>query len=248
MLPDPPAIERAGLKAWPGIEVEWDGQWVRRASNGYTKRANSVQCFDPADDGDIPARVAAARGWFEARGLPAVFRVNLLTGPTLAAHLDAEGWISDSPSKLMAMPLAAFEPDPRGEILAVDDPAFLAVQQQLRHYDDDRMARLRALLAMLQVPACGIVLRDVGGKAVCTALMAIADGIVVTGNVVTDSAERRKGYAAAMMRTGLAWAREAGASAAALNVEADNAPAVRLYQGLGYRPQYDYVYRMPAQS
>ena len=55
MLPGPDDFERAGLKAWPGIEVEYDGSWVRRATLGYTQRANSVQALDPADDADAPA-------------------------------------------------------------------------------------------------------------------------------------------------------------------------------------------------
>ena len=68
------------------------------------------------------------------------------------------------------------------------------------------------------MPACGIVLRNAEGDPVATALMAIADGIVITGNVITDPTQRRKGHGAAMMRSGLAWAHGAGATVAALNV------------------------------
>jgi N-acetylglutamate synthase len=246
-LPEPLTMERAGLRAWPGLEVEWDGNWIRRAANGYTRRANSVQCFDPADDSDVAGRVAAACRWFERRGLVPVFRVNLLTGPALRAHLDAEGWRSESPSRQMAMPLKPVEADPRGEVLAIDDPVFLDAQRQLKGYDEAALRKLRAILGALVVPARGIVLR-VEGRPVATALMAIAEGIVVTGNVVTAASERRKGYAAAMMRSGLAWAAGAGGTVAALNVEAGNAPAVALYESLGYRAQYDYIYRVKARA
>jgi ribosomal protein S18 acetylase RimI-like enzyme len=246
VLPEPLAIERAGLRAWPAIEMEWDGSWVCRAANGYTRRANSVQCFDPADDGDIPTRVDAACRWFGERGLTPVFRVNLLTGPSLLAHLDAEGWHSESPSRLMAMPLGPLVADPRGAVLAIDDPAFLDAQRRLRGYDEARLAKLQAILAAMRVPARGVVMWSADGRPVASAVMAIADGIVVTGNVVTAAAERRRGLGSALMRTGLAWAREGGANAAALNVEADNAPAVALYESLGYRAQYDYVYRVKA--
>jgi predicted GNAT family acetyltransferase len=75
--------------------------------------------------------------------------------------------------------------------------------------------------------------------------MAIANGIVITGNVITDPARRRQGLAAAMMRTGLAWALDQGASIAALNVQADNPPAKALYASLGFAHQYDYSYRIP---
>lgn len=244
-IADASVIERAGLKAWPGIDVEWDGSWVRRAANGYTRRANSVQCFDPADDDDVAERIVGARRWFEARGLPPIFRVNSLTGPSLAAELDRQGWASVSHSRLVAMELDPVEADPRGEVLDVDDPGFLDAQRRLKDLDETTIGKLRAVLAVLQVPARGIVLRAPDGRAVSSALMAVADGIVITGNVVTAATQRRKGYGAAMMRTGLAWAREAGATLAALNVEANNAPALALYGNLGYLPQYDYVYRFP---
>lgn len=244
MLPTPLEFERAGLKAWPGVEVDWDGTWVRRASNGYSKRANSAQCFDPADDDNAPHRVAEACRWFEERGLPAVFRVNLLTGPNLTAALDSANWDTIDHSRLMAMELPELSPDPRGEVRGVHDPEFLDVQRRLKNASDEEMAGLGAILAVLEVPAVGIVLRAEDGRAVASALMAVADRIVITGNVVTDTHERRKGYAAAMMRTGLAWAAMEGARFAALNVAADNEAGLALYRSLGYRPQYDYAYRV----
>lgn len=247
-LPGIVEIERVGLKAWPGIEVEWDGSWVRRASNGYTQRANSVQCFDPADDGNAVERIAASRRWFEDRGLRAIFRVNPLTAPALNAALDAAGWDAIDHSQVVAMELGPVLPDPRGEVLALHDPEFLGAQQRLRGYSEERMGKLRALLDVFEVPAIGVVLRAPDGRAVSSALMAIAEGIVITGNVVTDQSERRKGYGGGMMRTGLAWAHATGAKHAALNVAAENAIAQALYRGLGYRHQYDYVYRVPGGS
>jgi len=243
-LPDALAFERAGLKAWPGIEVEWDGAWVRRAAGGYTKRANSLQCFDPTDDADVDARIAAAIAWFEARGIRPVVRTTPLASPALNAALDARGWDTIDHSYLYAMPLVEHEPDPQGRTTALLDPGFLAVQQALQGYPDEQIARMRALLAVVAVPAAGIVVeRD--GVPVATGLMTIADGIAVASSVITDRTRRRQGLGAAMMRTGLAWARAQGATIAALNVQADNPPGQALYASLGYRHQYDYTYRVP---
>jgi GNAT superfamily N-acetyltransferase len=133
-------------------------------------------------------------------------------------------------------------------VRGVHDVEFLAAQQRLKGASNEEMAKLRAVLYVFEVPADGVVLRAEDGRPVSSALMAVADGIVITGNVVTDSNERRKGYAAAMMHTGLAWAAKEGARFAALNVAADNEAGLALYQSLGYRPQYDYAYRVPWQS
>ncbi|MEO8757415.1 MAG: GNAT family N-acetyltransferase [Devosia sp.] len=244
-LPGVDVIERAGLKAWPGIEVEYDGAWVRRAACGYTQRANSIQSLDVTDDCNAAARLAAGRAWMEARGVQAIFRQTPLAGPRIVEVLDVEGWRTNDASHLFAMKLGSIAADPHGEVFELLDPRFLAAQQALRGYADDKLERLKALLAVIEVPARGVVLYAPDAAAVATSLMAVADGIVITGNVITDTTQRRKGYAAAMMRTGLAWAREAGATIAALNVAADNLAGQGLYRGLGYTRQYDYCYRLP---
>src|SRR6218665_3121725 len=82
-LPSVEAFERAGLDAWPGIEVKWDGSGVRRAAGGYTKRANSIQCFDPEDGEDADLRVISASSWMVMRGIKPVFRITPLAAPEM---------------------------------------------------------------------------------------------------------------------------------------------------------------------
>ncbi len=246
-FPSVEAFERAGLLAWPGINVEWDGSWARRAAGGYTKRANSTQCFDPDDFEDADLRVISASSWMIRHGIKPVFRTTPLSSPELNATLDEAGWQSIDPSHLFAMELGDVEADEEAQILPVLDPKFLAVAKRLQDYDDARMAAMQNLLAVFTVPAAGVVLtRD--GEAVASSVMAIADGVVITGNVVTDPSRRRQGLGSAMMRSGLAWARREGARYAALNVQADNEAGKALYAGLGYEHQYDYIYRIPGEA
>lgn len=243
-IPDVEAIERASLLAWPGIEEKWDGSWVRRAAGGYTKRANSIQCFDPDDFEDADLRVISASSWMVIRKLNPVFRITPLSSPELNATLDEAGWEEIDSSHLFAMELGDHEADKDAEFLPVLDPKFLAVAQKLQGYSEQSMTGLKNLLAAFRVPAVGVVLtRD--GEAVASSIMAVANGIVLTGNVVTDGTRRRQGLASAMMRSGLAWAKTQGAHTAALNVQTDNAGAKALYTGLGYSHQYDYSYRVP---
>lgn len=243
-LPSVEAFEWAGLEAWPGIEVQWDGNWVRRAAGGYTKRANSTQCFDPDDFEDADLRVISACSWMVLRKIKPVFRITPLSSPELNATLDEAGWAEIDHSHLYAMELADCEPDNGGRILPLLHPDFLAAQQKLRNYDEAMMERLKAVLAVMAVPAAGIIIeRD--GNAVATGLMAISNGIAITGNVITDPTRRRQGLGGAMMRTGLYWAGQEGATIAALNVQADNEAGKALYASLGYSHQYDYHYRIP---
>jgi ribosomal protein S18 acetylase RimI-like enzyme len=243
-FPSVETFERAGLQAWPGIEVQWDRNWVRRAAGGYTKRANSTQCFDPDDFEDADVRVISACSWMIVRKIKPVFRITPLSSPELNATLDEAGWQTIDQSHLLAMELGDHEPDAEARFLPVLDETFLAVAQQLQGYDEAGMTAMKNLLSAFKVPAAGVVLtRD--GQAVASAIMAVADGILITGNVVTDPARRRQGLGSAVMRSGLAWARREGARFAALNVQADNTAAKALYAGLGYTHQYDYSYRIP---
>ena len=246
-LPSVVEFERAGLEAWPGIDVQWDGGWVRRAAGGYTKRANSTQCLDPEDGEDADLRVISASSWMVIRAIKPTFRITPLASPELTEALDEAGWQVIDPSHLFAMPLGDHEPDAQARLLPVLDPAFLAAQQRLQGYGEATMQQMHNLLAALTVSATGIVVyRD--GEPAASGLMAIANGIVITGNVITDTARRRQGLGGAMMRTGLAWARAEGATVAALNVQADNPAGQALYHSLGYVRQYDYAYRIPASA
>lgn len=244
-LPAAGAIERAGLRCWPGLEAELDGAWIRRAANGYSKRANSVQSLDAADDGNAPARIEAARRWFAARSLPAVFRLTPLAGPGIVAALDAAGWRSIDASRLLAMELISMPADPRAKAYHPLDARFTEAQQRLAGLSEETVGKLAAVLRAIDVPARGMVLHAADGRALAASLVAVADGIVFTGNVVTDAAERRRGHGAAMMRAGLAWAHAEGARIAALNVAAGNLAAAALYRRLGYAAQYKYCYRVP---
>jgi len=60
---------------------------------------------------------------------------------------------------------------------------------------------------------------------------------------VTAENQRRRGYARRLLQSGLAWARQAGGRRAGIQVLADNAAAISLYEGLGYIRHCEYHYR-----
>jgi GNAT superfamily N-acetyltransferase len=244
-LPDALALERAGMKAWPGIEMSQNGSWVLRAANGYTQRANSVQPLDPDDDGDLDTRIAQIRDWYASRGLPPIFRMTPLASPKLARTLDAAGWTSVDHSCSLGMEMPEVVPDGHGECLNPFGEQFLDSQRAMQGYSEDKMQKFIALMRAVTVPMAGVVLYSDDKVAVASSLWGVADGIAVTGNVVTDTVQRRKGFGGAMMRTGLAWAREQGATTAALNVVAENKAGRALYASLGYQWLFDYAYRYP---
>jgi GNAT superfamily N-acetyltransferase len=244
VLPTVNDIEQANLKAWPAIDTENDGQWVLRAAGGYTKRANSVQSLDPADDADAAPRLERAARWFRDRKLPPVFRVTPLAGPGILAELD-KGWAAFDHSLVLAMDMGSlqFAADENTALLPVTSPDWLKSQQQLQGYDDATVGRLARIVERIKAPARGLIHYGEDATPSASALIVVVNGVVFTGNVVTAGHQRRRGYARKLLTSGFAWARHAGGRRAGIQVMADNAPAIALYEGLGYQRHYEYHYR-----
>jgi N-acetylglutamate synthase len=237
-------IEQAGLKAWPAIDTATDGQWILRAAGGYTKRANSVQCLDPGDDGDAARRIERAVRWFRDRRLPPVFRVTPLAGAGVTAALEKE-WTPFDHSLVLAMDMGSltFTADENTAFLPVASPDWLKAQQLLQGYDSDTVGRLQRIVERIKAPARGLVHYGEDANPSASALMVVVNGVVFTNNVVTAEHQRRRGYARKLLASGMAWARQAGGRRAGIQVLASNAPAIALYEGLGYVRHYEYHYR-----
>ena len=245
-LPGVHAMELAGLKAWPALHTERDGSWVLRAAGGYTKRANSAQCLNPADDDNVLQRLARVRDWFDGRALPSVFRVTPLCGTRLLEAL-GQGWTAFDHSHTFGMSLSgrAFAADPSAELRPATDEAWLEAQRVLQGYDAVQLAGLRALIGGIEVPARGVTLRGTAGEPLASLVVSVADGIAYVANVITSPAHRRQRLGTRLVATALRWAMGEGAHTAALNVQADNAAAQALYRSIGYAHLYDYHYCRP---
>lgn len=240
-------IELACLSAWPGVKTIYDGAWIWRFAHGYTKRANCVQSLDPADDGDADRRIARATADFERHGVTPIFRVTPLAGPAVIDALDRGQWAAFEESRVLAMDLqgAALDVDADIRLFEPADPIWHDAQTRLSGYSGASSTSLRIVLGLIAPEARGVIVYDRDGEPAAAALAIQAGGIGIFNNVVTRADARRAGYGRALMRGALAWTREAGAMAAAIQVVSQNAPAVALYQSLGFEEVYRYHYRRP---
>ena len=77
-------LERVAAAHWRGTEEEWLGEWLLRAADGFTGRANSAL---PLGDPGLPLEAALdyVTGWYRARGLPPVLAVPLPLRPAAGA-------------------------------------------------------------------------------------------------------------------------------------------------------------------
>ncbi|MBT3151462.1 GNAT family N-acetyltransferase [Streptomyces sp. CHD11] len=225
---------------------------------GFTRRANSVL---PLGDPGVPLddALTAVRAWYAARDLPAYIQTATGAQGTqelLCAELERRGWTREVTAEVWTgslAPLADPGTEPSGVVLS-------------READEAWLARYR------RKGVSGVALRVLeggsprsggagsgGGPSVWFATVpggtdtpAAIGRCVVDGRwagfaaVEVDPARRRRGLATAVMAALARRALDEGASAAWLQVEADNAGARALYGRLGFAAHHAYHhYRAP---
>ncbi|RSS55364.1 GNAT family N-acetyltransferase [Streptomyces sp. WAC01280] len=236
-----PELARATARAWQPVESEPLGEWTLRAADGFTRRANSAL---PLGDPGVPVAEALTRvrEWYAARKLPAY--VQTATGAEgtqelLCAELDRHGWRREVSAQVQIGALA-----PIG-----DQDADVSAVRLSRTVDEAWLGRYQRFGE--PSPAVRPVLTS--GPSVWFASVAGTGGVpaaigrcVVDGRwagfmaVEVDPALRRRGLATTVMTALARQALDEGASAAWLQVEADNDGARALYDGMGFAVHHHY--------
>ncbi len=230
--------------SWPAVHTERLGDWLLRASGGFSARANSVMAVG---DPGVPFADALARAeaFYAAHDLPAWAQV--VVGSGTGERFEAAGWVTARPgeadSEFQLAPVAQASRAVRRLVTAsapevttstTATAAWLAPDQRaLAHPDDAR--------AVLEGPAeVGFV--TVGSPVVARGRVAAEGDWAGITDVWVSPEHRRQGLGLVVLDALLEWAAERGARTAYLQVRADNAPGLALYATLGFRTHHTYRY------
>lgn len=243
-----PDLARVTASGWGALEREHLGGWELRASLGFTQRGNSALAFgDPALPlGDAVDHVER---WYAVRGLPP--RVSL-AGPVgftpsadpVGAELVVRGWTVGERTLNLTASAATIAGGAAG---AAAGPA-VTVSEEL---DEPWLAAYRRSRAVVEAAVVGVLTGsprqlfarvDVDQVPVAIGRLAVAHGWAGLGAVWTDPSRRGRGLARHLTGRLVAPAAADGIRLVHLQVEADNAPALALYQGLGFERHSDYVH------
>ncbi|MCX5531498.1 GNAT family N-acetyltransferase [Streptomyces sp. NBC_00006] len=240
-----PELARAAARAWQPIESERLGDWELRAADGFTRRANSVL---PLGDPGRPLDDALShvQEWYAARGLPAYAQT--ATGAEgaqelLCAGLEERGWVREVSAELRIAALAPIgdAPDAPHVLLSREpDEAWLARYQR-------KGASEVALKVLCAGPSVWFATVPGEGDVPAAIGRCVVDGRWAGfAAVEVDPAQRRRGLATDVMTALARQALDEGASAAWLQVEADNEGARALYDRMGFATHHAYHhYRAP---
>jgi ribosomal protein S18 acetylase RimI-like enzyme len=236
--------EQACFNAWPALNDVLVGDWICRRAPGVSRRSNSANPLR-IDPQASPAAVEACEVVYRRWRAPAYFRVPSLIGPAIDRELDRRGyaWEGDTPTLWADLEDVEAVPDKAVEVRSHAGEDWLDARCAMMAFDAGQQATYRAAIARLSLPA-GFAALMQDGRPVCVGYGVVDHGVLCLESVVTDPGLRGRGLARRMVAALFGWARANGASAACLQVEADNTPAVALYRSLGFGPEiYRYHYR-----
>jgi len=249
-------LQRVMVGAWPAMETARLGDWVLRASRGFTQRANSV--VTAGSPGlPVPAALDAVERWYAARALPA----NLtLAGPVgfdpaddaVGVEALRRGYVARVQTLTLTAPtrlIADLPPAQRfGGHLRVGDPQEVELGGELtdewftayRAYRevDDEAARAILTGSPAQVFA---TVRDDDGTVVGIGRLGLAAAWGGIAAMWVAPAARRRGIATGMMAALARAADRAGAASLHLQTDTDNTSALALYERHGFERHHAYV-------
>jgi N-acetylglutamate synthase len=213
-------VEHAAALAWPGVEQDWYDGWLLRAAGGHTHRGNSaVPLGAAADASALPAIV----DWYGARGLTPWLSIpdRLVHLPRLAPLLE---------TVVMVRALDADGPAQGVRLASMPD------NDWLRRYERDLPTDVLTAVRGGEVVFASIDDAAVGRAAVTEA----PDGTRWVGMSAVRVAEahRRRGHARRLCGALLRWGAERAASRAYVQVLADNAAGIGLYESMGFAVQH----------
>lgn len=249
-------LQRVMVDAWPAMETERLGEWVLRASRGFTQRANSV--VTAGSPGlPLPAALDAVERWYSERGLPPNLTV---AGPlgadpasdAVGAEALRRGYRPRVPTLTLTAPTRLVasgrsRPAPNSAVGVGGSPAVVVSESltdawfsaygSYREVDD---VAARAVLtgSPAQVFATAT---DAGGRVVGIGRLALASAWGGIAAMWVDPACRRQGLASRLLSSLAGAAAERAVASLHLQTDADNSPALALYEGHGFERHHAYV-------
>ncbi|MGB7540005.1 MAG: GNAT family N-acetyltransferase [Anaerolineales bacterium] len=236
-------LEEISLNAWPAFQTSLYDGWVIRFADGFSRRSNSIVPLYPSHL-NIMEKVRLCEAMYRERGQRTVFKLTAASEPReLDLILSEDGYRPEAETGVRTRSLRDAVGARGADVELQDDfsEEWLSALCALNAYDPRHHQTVHALTRLIHPPRTfASVRRD--GKIVGCGLGVIRQGYLSFYDIVIGQPYRRQGLGRQIMTSLLDWGRRDSAETAFLQVMANNPVAMAMYDGLGFREQYRYVY------
>ena len=236
-------LARVSALAWVA-DYEFLGDWVLRAAEGFTRRANS--CLVVGDPGlPFAAAVQQVVDFADCRGITP--RVLALEGSAEARAYSQLGWRTDGgPTEVLAARLSTLlgeeAPDARVAVVEELSAGWQAAYQQSRPASADLAVVERVLTS---TPPVGFAAAGGPDRPVAIGRGQVTGSWLGITALWTEPDHRGRGWSGQVIDALAAWAARRGARSVYLQVAADNELARTAYLRRGFQPHHRYRYLVP---
>lgn len=239
-------IEELSMNALPAIQTQIFDGWILRFSNGYTKRANSINPIYFSSE-NLKSKIKNSEQMYRERNLPVIYKMTPNVCPKdLDNALEKSGYIPDSLTSVQVLPIKEIEVPPVNNVEVYNKLhkkwfANFCAFNKIRKNDQ---RSLKIMLNNIISKTCFILLTDDDKKVLACGLGVLQGEYIGLFDIVTNEKYRNKGYGKVLILNILHWGKKNGAKKAYLQVVVNNTPALNLYSSLGFEEKYRYWYRI----
>lgn len=241
---DPEELSRICTHGWPPTETELLGEWLLRAADGFTGRANSVAVHgNPGVSFDVA--LDRVHTYYEERALPP--KAQVIAASAWEKQFEDAGWHGIGGTHDHALVHVADLRDAVTYARNTDDEVTItdtAADDWLALYSRAAAARPESARAVLEgPPSVGFV--RIGNPLVAIGRVAVTGEWAGMSGVEVISSQQRQGIGRRIVDASLRWAYDHGADKAYLQTMRHNTAALALYARYGFAEHHTYRYLTP---
>jgi len=236
-------FEEMALNAWPALYENLHNGCVIRLSNGYTKRANSVNALYFNDN--IPELIDYSEKFYKKHLLPTTFKIiKHKNYEHLDAFLEEEDYkvIDYTNVKLIDLRVNSFTNNRIVKLESEFSDEWINEFVRLQKLDS-KIVTISNMLKNITVNKI-VASITIDSKIIGFGYGAIENDIIGIFDIYINEQYRNKGYARKLINKILYWAKSKDISYSYLQVMENNVIANKLYQSIGYKAYYKYWYRV----
>jgi len=239
-------IEYLASHCWPAKEIERYQGWIIHWNDAVTWRANSVLPLSETPDALLEDSIDYVIKFYNDRNTPPAFKITEESRPEeLDETLDEMGFQVQMVTHLQTVPineLVCLNPRVGVDLLRVSDESIDTLFHRSKR-DEFALDVRRDIIHRIEGEK-KIARVMIDGQIAGIGLGVVEEDMLGLFSIRTLREYQRRGVGWSITCALAIWGEENGANTAFLQVEAENKPALTLYEEMGFKTKYTYWYRI----